>query len=156
MNAYHDASSDAKLSKFDLKLPISNELPDDFRRFVEIFMHLRTQMLVCLEIDLQHLSLDTQSQSFNASGSFSGPVGFDAGDSDQTPFIGGETVFFENDISDDLARKLRIIDQSYVDQTVYLNINGTCHGQKVFKKDLQYNLPGKRVIKSLQDRLIQA
>lgn len=65
-------------------------------------------------------------------------------------------VFFENDISNEVARKLRVIDQAYVDQSVYININGDCHGQKIFKKDLQFNLQGKRVIKSLQDRLIQA
>jgi hypothetical protein len=65
-------------------------------------------------------------------------------------------VFFENDISNEVACKLRMIDQTFVDQTIYINVNGDCHGSKVFKKDLQYSLQGKRVIKSLQDRLIQA
>ena len=40
--AYHDQSSDQKLGQFALQLPISNEMPDDYRRFVEIFLHMRT------------------------------------------------------------------------------------------------------------------
>jgi predicted phage-related endonuclease len=48
LERFHDIKSDSKLEEFSLKLPISNELPDDYRRFIEIYTHLRTQMLVCL------------------------------------------------------------------------------------------------------------
>jgi len=65
-------------------------------------------------------------------------------------------VIFENDISCEVAKKLRVVDQEFVDSTFFFNVNGECHGKKIFKKDLTYSLQGKRVIKSLQDRLIQA
>ena len=45
-------------------------------------------------------------------------------------------VFFENDIGNEVARQLRVIDQSYVEKKIYFYVNGDCHGQKIYKKDL--------------------
>lgn len=98
LDRYHDSESDSKLANFELKLPISNDQPDDYRRFIEIYLHERTQMLVCLEIDLQHLKLENMEKANS----------FD--EADQTPFIGDAGVIFENDISNEVARKLRLID----------------------------------------------
>ena len=43
-----------------------------------------------------------------------------------------------------------------MENTVYLHLNGDCHKQKVFSQDLVYQLQGKKLIKSIQDRLIRA
>ena len=49
-----------------------------------------------------------------------------------------------------------MINQDYVEQTIYFTLNGDCHGQKVFEVDLYYQLQGKKIIKSVQERLIRA
>lgn len=55
-----------------------------------------------------------------------------------------------------VGRQLRLINQDYVDQTTYFSLNGECHGQLVFERDLKFQLQGKKVIKSIQERLIRA
>lgn len=54
-------------------------------------------------------------------------------------------------------RKFRIIDQTFVESTYQFRINGNCHGQKIFgggHSGLNFTLSGKKVIKSIQDRII--
>lgn len=38
----------------------------------------------------------------------------------------------------------------------YFKLNGECHGKLVFEQDLKYSIQGKKVIKSIQERLIRA
>ena len=54
-------------------------------------------------------------------------------------------VFFENDIGNEVARQLRVIDQSYVEKKIYFYVNGDCHGQKIFKKVKPKQLNGKQI-----------
>lgn len=57
-------------------------------------------------------------------------------------------------MSTEMADKLKYIHQKYVDSSMFFIINGECHGQKVFNQDMQYQLQGKKVIKSIQERVI--
>ena len=55
-----------------------------------------------------------------------------------------------------MARQLRVINQEYVEQVTYFKLNGECHGKLVFEHDLKYQIQGKKVIKSIQERLVRA
>ena len=50
---------------------------------------------------------------------------------------GQQEQFFFNQQSD-VAYQLRMINQDFVDGTIYFQLNGECHGQKVFEVDLHY------------------
>ena len=50
---------------------------------------------------------------------------------------------------------MRMVDQDMVDSNLYFYINGECHGQRVFQHDLRYHLNGKKIIKSIQARLVE-
>ena len=49
--------------KFPLHLPIASGSQDDLTRIIDIFLHHRTQQLMCLEFDLTHLKLDAAEDS---------------------------------------------------------------------------------------------
>ncbi len=48
-----------------------------------------------------------------------------------------------------LASQARVIDQDMVDNTLFLYINGDCHGQRVLTHDLRFQLNGKKIVKSV-------
>ncbi|CDW78619.1 UNKNOWN [Stylonychia lemnae] len=48
----------------------------------------------------------------------------------------------------------RIINQQLVDSTFHYYVNGYCHGQKILQHDLHYLLQGKKIVKSIQQRII--
>lgn len=50
---------------------------------------------------------------------------------------------------------MRMVDQDMVDSNLYFYINGECHGQRVLQHDLRYHLNGKKIIKSIQARLVE-
>jgi hypothetical protein len=41
-----------------------------------------------------------------------------------------------------------------VEQTIMLYINGECHGYRVLQQDMRYQLQGKKIIKSVQQRIL--
>lgn len=49
---------------------------------------------------------------------------------------------------------IRLIDQTLVESSLHFNINGRVHGERVFSNDLHYQLQGKKIIKSIQQRVI--
>lgn len=51
-------------------------------------------------------------------------------------------------------KSFRLVDQGLVDTTLHFFINGYCHGQKVLQHDLHFQLHGKKIIKSIQQRLL--
>ncbi len=53
------------------------------------------------------------------------------------------------------ACDVRMVDQDMVDSNLYFYINGECHGQRVLQHDLRYTLNGKKIIKSIQARLVE-
>ena len=48
---------------------------------------------------------------------------------------------------------MRDINQGFVDSQISFSLNGICHGQKVFKVDLKWLMHGKKLVKSIQDRV---
>lgn len=126
---------------------------------------------------MQHLSANPGFNSSNASkqdsrGSLDAIGEIDPGDlalyglgqkaeeenSDTTPFLGLQNASNQGYTFSTVnpGKQLRVIDQAYVEQIIYFNLNGICHGQKVFESDLQFELNGKKVVKSIQERLIKA
>lgn len=86
--------------------------------------------MVCLEFDVQDL-----------------PIGLDAA-----------KKAAEQDEHVKMNRKFRVINQDFINQNLCFRINGTCHGQKVFAENsnsLSFSLSGKKVIKSIQDRILK-
>lgn len=53
-------------------------------------------------------------------------------------------------------RRFRVITQEYIETNFQFRINGSCHGHKIFcgSQSLSFSLSGKKVIKSIQDRII--
>lgn len=39
-----------------------------------------------------------------------------------------ENVFYEGNENCDIAKRLRLVNQQYVEETIYLHLNGECHG----------------------------
>ena len=83
----------SKTSKFPLHLPIDNTTQETNARFIDLYLHHRTQQLMCLEFDLTHMKLDDTESSF--SGEFSDNLSINPlhgevdGNTDQpTPFLG--------------------------------------------------------------------
>ena len=84
----------SKLNNFPLHLPIDNSSHDSTTRIVDLYLHHRTQQLMCLQFDLTHLKLD-EAESFTSgdySDSFSiNPFSNNEGGCDSTqptPFMG--------------------------------------------------------------------
>ena len=50
---------------------------------------------------------------------------------------------------------MRMVDQDMVDSCLFLYINGECHGQRVLQHDIRLQLNGKKIIKSIQARLVE-
>lgn len=55
-----------KQKKFPLTLPIRNDSYDANTRIIDLYLHHRTQQMMCLEFDLTHLKLDDAESSFSA------------------------------------------------------------------------------------------
>ena len=49
---------------------------------------------------------------------------------------------------------LRLVNQEFVDSQIQFYMNGHCHGELVFSNDLKWCMHGKKVVKSIQERLI--
>eukprot|EP00347_Sterkiella_histriomuscorum_P023513 403334361 len=47
----------------------------------------------------------------------------------------------------------RVVNQSMVESTFHYYINGECHGQRILLSDLHYQLQGKKIVKSIQQRI---
>ena len=47
------------------------------------------------------------------------------------------------------------INQDFVEQNFVFTLNGECHGERVFNKDLVFIANGKKIVKSVQDRLLE-
>ncbi|TNV85207.1 hypothetical protein FGO68_gene8034 [Halteria grandinella] len=95
----------------------------------------KCESLYCLEFDLKS-ALPLQADCCN---DFN-PVPFE-----QKNLLGDEEY---------LAAQIRIIDQDMVGSTLYFYVNGECHGKKVLQQDLRYQLQGKKIVKSVQSRIL--
>jgi hypothetical protein len=60
-------------------------------------------------------------------------------------------------LDETLSRRFKKIDQSFIESSIKFQITGTCHGQQIFENDqaLDYMVSGKKIIKSIQDRLLK-
>lgn len=79
-----------KQKQFRLTLPINNSSHDANTRLVDLYLHHRTQQLMCLEFDLTHLELDDAESSFSGeySDNFSCNQGGECDPSQPVPFLG--------------------------------------------------------------------
>lgn len=59
-------------------------------------------------------------------------------------------------LENEISRRFRKIDQSFIESSVRFQISGSCHGQRIFENELSidYVISGKKIIKSIQDRLL--
>ena len=65
MNLVGDENQE-KQKEFPLHLPINNSSHEDNMRIIDLYMHHRTQQLMCIEFDMTHLKLDEEAeQSFS-------------------------------------------------------------------------------------------
>jgi hypothetical protein len=123
--------------------PITLPLNNDYRQSncVEILREglsesqVRAESLHCLEFDLRE-SLPLLS------------------DLEQGVIFGvdlDKTIMTEDELA---ACDIRMVDQDMVESTLFMYINGECHGKKVLSQDLRYQIQGKKLIKSIQGRLL--
>ena len=63
-----------------------------------------------------------------------------------------KTIMTEDEL---LACDVRMIDQDMVETNLFMYINGECHGQRVLQHDLRFQINGKKIIKSVQARLVE-
>jgi len=54
-----------------------------------------------------------------------------------------------------LPKRLRTIDQNFIESSLNLKLNGLCHGSQIFDQQLSFILSGKKIIKSIQSRFLQ-
>jgi hypothetical protein len=54
-------------------------------------------------------------------------------------------------MDNEVGRRFRKIDQSFIESTVRFQISGACHGQNIFENEvtIDYAVTGKKIIKSL-------
>ena len=74
----------------------------------------------------------------------------------QVPNSSCEILFhleFKLDAKNPSHDVLRQINQNLVDSSLHFFINGFIHDRQVFSQDLQYNLQGKKIIKSAEKRI---
>lgn len=88
----------------------------------------KAENMICLEFDLQDLNINLAK---------------DNTDKDQQEAV-------------KLNRKFRVINQDMTNSTVHFRLNGQCHGQNVFAQNqaITFNINGKKLIKSIQDRIL--
>jgi hypothetical protein len=88
----------------------------------------RAENMMCLEFDLEGLNINSVKDSTNKEEL--------------------ETV--------KLNRKFRVITQEMTDSTVQFRLSGECHGQNLFAQNqaITFNINGKKLIKSIQDRIL--
>ena len=65
MQNFEGKGSD-KLEEYKLQLPIDNRSEERTLRILDLYMHHRTQQLMCLEFDMTHLKLDDVESSFQS------------------------------------------------------------------------------------------
>lgn len=65
MQNFEGKGSD-KLDEYKLQLPIDNRSEERTLRIIDLYMHHRTQQLMCLEFDMTHLKLDDVESSFQS------------------------------------------------------------------------------------------
>ena len=65
MQLFEGKGSD-KLSGYKMQLPIDNRSDERTLRIIDLYMHHRTQQLMCLEFDMSHLKLADAEASFQS------------------------------------------------------------------------------------------
>ena len=65
MQLFEGKGSD-KLSEYKMQLPIDNRSDERTLRIIDLYMHHRTQQLMCLEFDMSHLKLADAEASFQS------------------------------------------------------------------------------------------
>lgn len=88
----------------------------------------KAENMMCLEFDLQDLDINMAKEN---------------ADKEQQEKI-------------KLNRKFRVINQDMTNSTVHFRLTGHCHGQGVFAPNqaVSFNINGKKLIKSIQDRIL--
>ena len=54
-------------------------------------------------------------------------------------------------------RRFRVIDQNMIESMIHLRLKANCHGNSLFsppEMTLNFNIQGKKLIKSIQDRIL--
>lgn len=103
--------------------------PQVHYRCEEILKSKKSELMMCVEFDLSQLPLPHY---------LSDPH-----------FVCSEDPTFPHELSP------RVINQPMVDTTFHYYLNGECHGYRVFQQDLHFQLQGKKIVKSVQDRILE-